>query len=198
MGKRKVEIRKKKTRKDMVYVSWICIVVCIVCFYQNFKPQFTEKALPLTNLTEKGNTNKLVMKLEHQRVFERVVVCMVSTPTLTLSGMNTGFTLKTDTSNVDIGVVLMQDTDEIKFLVSYTSDKLLARETRYSVRDKEYLAHVCEMKKLILYLNDEKFQVETDGRVMRWVLSIRSYPFRCTAIKESQSVGADYMSRTEK
>ena len=44
---------EKKTRKDMVYVSWICIVVCIFCFYQNFKPQFTEKALPLTNLTEK-------------------------------------------------------------------------------------------------------------------------------------------------
>ena len=26
---------EKKTRKDMVYVSWICIVVCIFCFYQN-------------------------------------------------------------------------------------------------------------------------------------------------------------------
>ena len=140
------------------------------------------------------------MKLEHQIVFERLVVCMVSTPTLTSSSMNTGFTLKTDTSNVDIGVVLMQDTGEIKFLVSYTSNKLLTRETRYSVRDKEYLAHVCEIKKLILYFNDEKFQVETDadGRVMRWVLSIQSYPLRCTALKESQSFGADYMSITEK
>ena len=189
---------EKKTRKDMIYVSWICIVVCIVCFYQNFKPQFTEKALPLTNLTEKGNTNKLEMKLEHQRVFERLVVCMVSTPTLTSSGINTGFTLKTDTSNGEIGVVLMQETDEIKFLVSYTSDKLLTRETRYSVIDREYLAHVCEIKNLILSLNGEKFQVETDGREMRWVLSIQSYPFRCTAIKESQSFGVDYMSRTEK
>ena len=146
---------------------WICIVVCIFCFYQNFKPQFTEKTLPLKDLTEKGNTNKLVMKLEHQRVFERMKGCMVSTPTLTSSGMNTGFTLKTDTSNVDIGVVLMQETDEIKFLVSYTSDKLLTRETRYSVIDEEYLAHVCEIKKLVLYLNGGKFQVETDGRVMR-------------------------------
>ena len=33
---------EKKTRKDMVYVSWFCIVVCILCFYQNFKPLFTE------------------------------------------------------------------------------------------------------------------------------------------------------------
>ena len=122
----------------------------------------------------------------------------MSTPTLTSSGMNTGFTLKTDTSNVDIGVVLMQETDEIKFLVSYTSDKLLTRETRYSVIDKEYLAHVYEIKELILYLNGEKFQVETDGRVMKWVLNIQSYPLRFTAIKGSESIGADYMSRTEK
>ena len=122
----------------------------------------------------------------------------MSTPTLTSSGMNTGFTLKTDTSNVDIGVVLMQETDEIKFLVSYTSDKLLTRETRYSVIDKEYLAHVYEIKELILYLNGEKFQVETDGRVMKWVLNIQSYPLRFTAIKGSESIGAGYMSRTEK
>ena len=138
------------------------------------------------------------MKLEHQRAFERLKGCMVSTPTLTSSDLNTGFTRKADTSNGDKGVVLMQRIDEIKFLVSYTSDKLLTRETRYSVIDKEYLAHVCEIKKLILHSNGEEFQVETDGRVMRWVLNIQSYPFRFTAIKGSQSIGADYMSRTEK
>ena len=60
---------ENNTRKDMVYVSWTCIVVCILCFYQYFTPQFTEKAFPLTNLTEKANTNKLVMELEHQRAF---------------------------------------------------------------------------------------------------------------------------------
>ena len=85
---------EKKTRKDMVYISWICIVVCILfVFYQSFKPQFTEKALSLTNLTEKGKTNKLVMKVEHQRAFERLKGCMVSYLFLKLSGMNTGFTL---------------------------------------------------------------------------------------------------------
>ena len=83
---------EKKTRKDMVYVSWTCIVVCIFCFYQHFKPQFTEKALPLKHLTKKGNTNKLVVKLEHQGVYERLKGCMVSTPSLKLSGINIGRT----------------------------------------------------------------------------------------------------------
>ena len=63
---------------------------------------------------------------------------MVSTPTLTSSGMNTGFTLKTDTSNGEIGVVLMQETNEIKFPIAYASKKLLPRETRYSVIERVF------------------------------------------------------------
>ena len=77
----------------------------------------------------------------------------------------------------------MQETDKIKFLVSYTSNKLLTRETRYSVIDSEYLAHVCEIKKFTLHLNGKKFKVETDGRVMKWVLNLQLYPFRFTTIK---------------
>ena len=53
----------------------------------------------------------------------------MSTPTLTSYGMNTGSTLKTDTPNGEIGVVLMQETNEIKFPIAYASKKLLPRET---------------------------------------------------------------------
>ena len=92
----------------------------------------------------------------------------------------------------------MQETGEIKFLVTYTSDKLLTRETRYSVIDKEYLTHVCEIKKLILHSHGKKFLIDNDGRVIRWVLNLKLYPFRIPAIKGSQNIEADYMSRTEK
>ena len=136
----------------------------------------------------------------------------MSTPTLTSSGMNTGFTLKTDTSNGEIGVVLMQETNEIKFPIAYASKKLLPRETRYSVIERECLALVWGIKKFHMYLYGKEFQVETDhcpliymqntkltnSRVMRWVLSLQSYRFRIAAIKGSQNIGADYMSRTEK
>ena len=63
-----------------------------------------------------------------------------------------------------------------------------------------------------MYLYGKEFQVETDhcpliymqntkltnSRVMRWVLSLQPYRFRIAAIKGSQNIGADYMSRTEK
>ena len=194
---------EKKTRKDMVYVSWICIVVCILCFYQNFKPLFTEKALPLTNLTEKGNTNKLVMELEHQRAFERLKGCMVSLSILKLSGLNTGFTLWTDASNVGIGAVLMQETDEIKFPIGYASKKVLPGETSFSVIQRECLAFIWGIKKFHMYLYQKEFQVETihcpliymlntkltNSTVMRWVLSLQTYRLRIAAIKDFKTLG---------
>ena len=92
----------------------------------------------------------------------------------------------------------MQETDEIKLRVSYTSNKLLPRETRYSVIDRGYVAYVCEKKKFLSYSHGKKFQIGNDGRVMRWVLNLILYPFRFTAIKGSQNIRTDYMSRTEK
>ena len=108
----------------------------MVGFYQRFihVPQFAEISLPLTNLAKKGNPNKLVWEGEHQRAFERLRSYMVSTPILRLPDLDKGFTLRTD---VGIGAVLMQETDEIKFPIAYASKTLLARETRYSVIERE-------------------------------------------------------------
>ena len=164
-------------------------------------------------MTEKGNINKLVMELEHLRAFERLKVCMVSihVPILKLSCMNTGFRLPTDASNVSIGGVLMQETNEIKFPIAYVSKKLLLRETRFPVIERECFALVWVIKKFHIYLYGKNFQVETDHcpliymqnnklanrRVMRWVLSLQTNRFRIATIKGSQDIGEFYMSRTE-
>ena len=201
-----VEAKRPETKKQ------IRSFLGMVGFYRRFIPQFAEIALPLTNLTKKGNPNKLVWEGEHQRAFERLRSYMVSTPILRLPDLDKGFTLRTDASNVGIGAVLMQETNEIKFPIAYASKKLLPRETRYSVIERECLALVWGIKKFHMYLYGKEFQVETDhcpliymqntkltnSRVMRWVLSLQPYRFRIAAIKGSQNIGADYMSRTEK
>ena len=71
----------------------------------------------------------------------------------------------------------------------------------------------CLVYKLFhMYLYGKEFQGETDhcplyymqntkltnSRVMRWVLSLQPYRFRISAFKRFQSIGAHYMSRTEK
>ena len=151
-----VEARRPETKKQ------IRSFLGMVGFYRRFIPQFAEIALPLTNLTKKGNPNKLVWEGEHQRAFERLRSYMVSTPILRLPDLEKGFTLRTDASNVGIGAVLMQETNEIKFPIVYASKKLLPRETRYSVIERECLALVWGIKKFHMYLYGKEFQVETD------------------------------------
>ena len=131
-----VEARRPETKKQ------IRSFLGMVGFYRRFIPQFAEIALPLTNLTKKGNPNKLVWEGEHQRAFERLRSYMVSTPILRLPDLEKGFTLRTDASNVGIGAVLMQETNEIKFPIAYASKKLLPRETRYSVIERESVWHL--------------------------------------------------------
>ena len=44
------------------------------------------------------------------------------------------------------------------------------------------------------YMNSAKF---ANGHLMRWAMFLQSYKFRVKAIKGSENVGADYLSRVE-
>ena len=121
------------------------------------------------------------------------------------------FILRTDASNVGIGAVLLQETEEGKFPVAYASRKLLDREVNYSVVEKECLAVIWGVQKFHTYLYGKHFILETDnmplvylnkskesnGRLMRWALLLQAYRFTVVAIKGKNNVGADYLSRSE-
>ncbi len=104
----------------------------------------------------------------------------------------------------------MQETDEGKFPVAYASRKLLPREVNYSVVEKECLAVVWCVQKFHTFLYGKHFSLETDhmplvylnkakesnGRLMRWALILQAYRFTVVAIKGSDNIGADYLSRS--
>ena len=166
--------------------------------------------MPLTNLIKKGNPTQVIWEEEHQTAFEVLKRHMVSFPILRLPGLNRLFILRTDASNIGIGAVLLQEVEERKFPVAYVSKKLLPRETRYSVIERECLTLVWGILKFQVYLYGREFQVETDhrpliymqntrlsnSRIMRWVLSLQPYRFRIFTIKGSENVEADYLSRS--
>ena len=198
-----VRAKRPETKKQ------IMSFLGMVGFYRKFVPNFAEKAFPLTNLIRKGNPTRVNWENEHQRSFEVLKGCMVSFPILRLPDLDNIFILRTDASNVGMGAVLLQEVDDVKFPVAYASKKLLPRECRYSVIERECLALVWGIKKFHVYLYGREFQVETDhcpliymqstklnnSRVMRWVLSLQPYRFRILAIKGIHNVGADYLSR---
>ena len=106
---------------------------------------------------------------------------------------------------------LMQKHDEKLFPVCYASKKLSSAERNYSTIEKECLAVVWGIKRFHLYLYGVPFVLQTDheplkymnsakfanGRLMRWAMFLQSYTFRVEAIKGSENVGADYLSRAD-
>ena len=70
---------------------------------------------------------------------------MTHKPILRLANLNEPFILRTDASIVGLGAVLLQKYNDVTFPVAYA--KLLPRETRYSVIERECLALVWGVKK---------------------------------------------------
>ena len=105
---------------------------------------------------------------------------------------------------------LKQEYDNMLKPVSYASRKLLPREKVYSTIEKECLALVWAVRKFHVYLYGKDFILQTDhaplaclnqsrfvnDRIMRWALSLQPYRMRIVAIKGSDNVGADYLSRS--
>lgn len=150
----------------------------------------------------------------HQSSFGSLKSYMVhvSSPILRIPDLQKVFTSRIDAANIGIAAVLPQESDGIKFPTAYASKKLLPRETRYSVIERECLALVWGIRKFQMYLFGKEFHTETDhylriymqnakltnSRVMRWGLSLQPYRFQLKAIKGVHNVGADYLSRNEK
>ena len=130
-------------------------------------------------------------------------------PVLCLPDMTRTFILQTDASAEGIGAILLQEVEGVKHPVAFASKKLLPREKNYSTIDSEALAIVWRIQKFQDYLYRNHFILETDhaslqflhrakfqnSRIMRWSLLLHPFRFTIRAIKGSENVGADFLSR---
>ena len=181
----------------------------LIGFYRKFVPNFACRAVPLTDLTKKNYPNTLKWEECHEIAFQDLKRALTKTPILRLPDMTQTFIVRTDASQYGIGAVLLQEWPDGKFPVSYASRKLLSREVNYSVIEKECLAIVWGVQKFQQYLYGVEFILETDhapllylnktkgsnSRVMRWALVLQSFRIRIVAIKGSENIGADFLSR---
>ncbi len=159
-------------------------------------------ASPVVVVRKKDGTNRVKAYMTLKRE-------LTSEPILHLPDSTRPFVLRTDASDVGIGAVLKQDHNGKLFPVSYAGKKLLPRECKYSAIERECLAIVWAIQKFRVYLYGREFILQTDhqpliylnrtkflnDRIMRWAMSLQSYPMRIESIKGSENVGADYLSR---
>ena len=97
-------------------------------YYQDFIPNFAAIAAPLSDLTRKGQPNRVVWGEPQERSYHTLKQAIVSKPVLMLSNVNEEFILRTDASDVGFGAKLLQQRDDQIFSVAYAGRKLLDRE----------------------------------------------------------------------
>ena len=180
-------------------------------YYRDFIPNFAAIAVPLSDLTRKGQPNKVEWGEAQEKAYRTIKSYLTSEPILRLPDPAKTYFLRTHASNSGIGAVLMQKHDEKLFPICYASKKLTGAERNYSTIEKECLAIVWSIKRFHLYLHGVSFVLQTDheplkymnsakfanGRLMRWAMFLQSYSLTVEAIKGSENVGADYLSRAE-
>ncbi|KAJ8050432.1 hypothetical protein HOLleu_03637 [Holothuria leucospilota] len=180
-------------------------------YYRKFIPNYAEIACPLTDMTKKREPNHVKWGSAQENAFETLKSKLISAPILHLPDCSKPFILRTDASQTGVGAVLLQDVDGQKFPVGYASKKLLEREKACSTIEKECLALVWAIQKFQVYLYGKAFVLETDhqpliymqkaklanAHIMRWALSLQPFRIQIRAIKGSDNVGADFLSRVD-
>ena len=192
-----------KTKKE------IRSLLGVLSYYRKFVPNFAAISAPLSGLTRKGLPDRVHWTDDCALAFSKLQAILSNKPILILPDFNLEFVLRTDASSSGIGACLLQMRDDLLHPVIFASRKLLDREMKYSVMEKECLSIVWAVSKLQRYLIGNHFVIETDhkplkfleekrttsARLARWALTLQEYRFSITYIPGSHNVTADILSR---
>ncbi|KAJ0039408.1 hypothetical protein NL108_016223 [Boleophthalmus pectinirostris] len=161
---------KKEVRSFLGLAGW----------YRRFVPQFATIAAPLTALTTKQQKNPVTWTDECEKAFNTLKSLLCSSPVLRSPDFSRRFLVQVDASEVGLGAVLAQGESGAEQPILYLSRKLLPRESRYSVVEKEGLAIKWALESLKYYLLGREFDLETDHRALTWISSMKDHNSRLT------------------
>ncbi|XP_042320340.1 uncharacterized protein LOC121929090 [Sceloporus undulatus] len=179
-------------------------------YYRRFVPHYSQIAAPLTDLT--GSKKPKIVKWTEgcQEAFDTLKRALTSDPVLMAPDFDKPFTIATDASDRGIGAVLMQEgPDGFLHPVLFLSKKLSARESNWSIPEKECYAIVYALDKLKPYVWGRQFTLQTDHaalrwlhsvqgankKLLRWSVSLQDFDFEIQHVAGASNVVADCLSR---
>ena len=109
----------------------------LTSFYRKYIPHFSEIALPLTDLTRKGQPSKVEWGEPQEKAYMTLKALLAKPPILKLPDFSKQFVLRTDASDLGIAAILMQEHDNEMFPVAFASKKLLQQQRNYSTIERE-------------------------------------------------------------
>jgi len=93
----------------------------LVGFYCAYVPNFAAVAVPLTDLTKKGSPNVLQWSDVHERAFSTLKRCVCNPSVLQLPDVTKPFILQTDAACDGLGAILLQESEQTKHPVDFSS-----------------------------------------------------------------------------
>ncbi len=178
-------------------------------YYRCFIPNFSSLAAPLTDLTRKGQPEKVQWTPAAEKAFQWVKEALTSEPVFRAPDFGCPFLLQTDASDSGLGAVLSQLQEGEEHPVLYISRKLTPAEKKYATVEKEALAVKWAVLELRYYLLGRKFTLVTDhaplqwmarakdtnARVTRWFLALQDFHFDVRHRAGTANANADGLSR---
>ena len=101
-------------------------------YSRDFIPNFAATSAPLSDLTRKGQPNKVDWGDAQEKAYQTLKTLLTSEPILYLPDPNKTYYLRTDASDYGVGAVLMQEHDSKLFPVCYVNKKFSSAERNYS------------------------------------------------------------------
>jgi len=177
--------------------------LCLAGYYRRFIEGFSKLALPLMQLTRKGQA--YVWDSMCEISFLELKKRLTSAPVLILRNLKESFVVYCDALKMGLGGVLMQN----RQVVAYASRQLKVHEKNYPTQDLELAAVVFVLKiwrhylygsrievfsdhKSLKYLFDQK---ELNMRQRRWLEFLKDFDFQLSYHPGKANVVADALSR---
>uniref|UniRef100_A0A8C2IR24 Reverse transcriptase RNase H-like domain-containing protein n=1 Tax=Cyprinus carpio TaxID=7962 RepID=A0A8C2IR24_CYPCA len=178
-------------------------------YYRCFIPNFSSLASPLTDLTRKGQPEKVSWTSETEAAFHRIKAALTTEPVFRAPNFNRPFLLQTDASDTGLGAVLSQGHNGEEHPVMFISRKLTPAEQQYAMVESEALAVKWAVLELRYYLVGRHFTLltdhaplqwmarakETNARVTWWFLALQDFNFTVQHRAGTANANADGLSR---
>jgi len=147
-------------------ISTLCGFLGLIGYYRKFVRQYSVLTRPLTNLLKKG---QFVWDDNAESAFIALKQAMTTTPTLAMPNFNDSFTINIDASGEGIGAVLLQQGKPVAFM----SRALGVTKLSWSTYAKKMLAIIEAIRLWRPYLLGNKFYIQTDHRILKYLLEQR-------------------------
>ena len=136
-------------------------------YYRRFIRDYAKHCKPMNKLLAKDEP--FVWGKEQQKSFDKIKQKLITSPVLIYPDFNKPFRLYTDASNIALGAVLQQKSDDDKeHPVAFLSRTLNKLEQKYHSTELECLAVKWAVEKLSHYLKGRKFTIISDYKNLKW------------------------------